>query len=78
MPRALDRADLAPLAQPGMSIFVGGATAEPTAILAAWREARCLGRFERTLAAVAPVLRLTPTAAPVTADAVALWADSAR
>ncbi|MFO0851490.1 MAG: thioredoxin domain-containing protein [Gemmataceae bacterium] len=33
---------------------------------------------ERTLAAVAPVLRLTPTAAPVTADAVALWTDAVR
>jgi acyl-CoA hydrolase len=42
MPRALDRADLPLLAQAGATIFIGGATAEPTAILAAWREARCL------------------------------------
>jgi acyl-CoA hydrolase len=42
MPRALDRADLASLVEPGAGVFVGGATAEATAILAAWREARCL------------------------------------
>ena len=42
MPRELDRADLSALARSGDTVFVAGGTAEPTAILAAWREARCL------------------------------------
>jgi 4-hydroxybutyrate CoA-transferase len=42
VPRELDRADLSVLARPGDTVFVAGGTAEPTAILAEWREARCL------------------------------------
>ncbi|MBV8168617.1 MAG: 4-hydroxybutyrate coenzyme A transferase [Alphaproteobacteria bacterium] len=42
MPRTLRPADLADLARPGHAVFVAGATAEPTAILDAWRAARCL------------------------------------
>jgi acyl-CoA hydrolase len=42
MPRELTRADLAALARPGDVVFIAGATGEPTAILAAWRETRAL------------------------------------
>jgi acyl-CoA hydrolase len=42
MPRELHRSDLAALVRPGDAVFVAGATGEPTAILAAWREARAL------------------------------------
>ena len=44
MPRELSRTDLSRLAGSGQTIFVAGATGEPTAILDAWREARCLDR----------------------------------
>ena len=42
MPRELDRADLSALARSGDTVFVAGGTAEPAALLAEWREARCL------------------------------------
>jgi 4-hydroxybutyrate CoA-transferase len=42
VPRELNRADLSALARSGDTVFVAGGTAEPTAILAAWRETRCL------------------------------------
>ena len=38
----MTRADLVGLVRPGDAVFVAGATGEPTGILAAWREARCL------------------------------------
>ena len=40
MPREITRADLRRLAEPGRRIMVAGATAEPAAILAAWRESK--------------------------------------
>src|SRR5256885_1099768 len=43
MLRELHRHDLLDLVRPGNTVFVAGATGEPTEILAAWREARCLG-----------------------------------
>jgi acyl-CoA hydrolase len=42
MATTLGSADLAGLVGPGQTVFVAGATGEPTAILDAWRAARCL------------------------------------
>jgi acyl-CoA hydrolase len=42
MPRRLKRGDLAGLVRRGETVFVAGATGEPSAILAAWREERAL------------------------------------
>ena len=50
MPRQLKRGDLAGLVRRGETVFVGGATGEPSAILSAWREERALA--DVTLVAV--------------------------
>jgi uncharacterized protein YyaL (SSP411 family) len=42
------------------------------------KDERYKAAAEKTLTAFAPVLRLNPSAAPVTADAVSLWADLSR
>jgi len=48
VPRELSRADLPALVRPGTTVFVGGGTAEPTAILDEWRATRCLNGITLT------------------------------